>query len=111
MNSPRQAVRAIGVVLGAALGGAGASWSQPDPVLAEPLELYARGQWPAAFEQLAVLADARDPEAARISLMMVRHGAQLYKTRFEVAPDRLHRWKQAVRERGDAGPYRGADVP
>lgn len=110
MNRHRLAVRCTGMVLGAMLLGAGPAWSQPDPALAQALELYASGQWPAAFERLAALADASDPEAARISLMMVRHGADLYKTRFEVAPERLRQWKQAVRERGDAAPYAGGQA-
>lgn len=107
MNGHRLAARYGGVIVGAALLAAGPCWSQADPPLAQALELYESGIWPAAFERLAALADARDPEAARISLMMVRHGPQLYKTRFEVAPERLHQWKQAVRERADAAPYSG----
>lgn len=113
MNRQRLTVRGIGVVLGAALQvlAAGSAWSQPGPALEQALELYASGQWAAAFERLAALADARDPEAARISLMMVRHGADLYKSSFQVAPERLQHWKQAVRERGDAGAFAGGEAP
>lgn len=112
MNEHRIAARCLGAVLGAALQvlGASASWAQSDPALAQALELYATGRWSEAFDRLAALADARDPEAARISVMMVRNGPDLYKIRFEVAPERLQTWKQAVRERADAGPYAGGEA-
>jgi len=61
------------------------------------MEAYEAQQWPQAYAQLSAAADAGDPAAARVATMMARQGPLLFGQRFEVSPDRLQRWDEAMR--------------
>lgn len=63
---------------------------------------YERCHWREAFRTFAILADAGDPEAARMAAAMVRHGAQLYQQTFEVAAQRLDSWRRVSQVRASA---------
>jgi hypothetical protein len=60
------------------------------------MEAYEAQQWPQAYAQLSAAADAGDPSAARVASMMARQGPLLFGQRFDVTPDRLVRWEQAM---------------
>lgn len=91
--------RQLGLIGCVLLLAAAPVWAQqPAPFGADrdratALEAYADGHWTAAFEQLATLADRGDAESARIAVLMVRHGANLYRTSFTADPGRLAAWK------------------
>jgi len=61
------------------------------------MEAYEAQQWPQAYAQLSAAADAGDPAAARVATMMARQGPLLFGQRFDVSPERLRRWEQAMR--------------
>lgn len=67
------------------------------------MQAYADGHWSSAFEQLATLADRGDAESARIAVLMVRHGASLYRTSFSTDSGRLVAWKGLLRSPQMAG--------
>jgi len=66
------------------------------------MEAYEAQQWPQAYAQLSAAADAGDPAAARVATMMARQGPLLFGQRFDVSPERLRRWEQAMRGRSPA---------
>ena len=61
------------------------------------MEAYEAQQWPQAYAQLSAAADAGDPAAARVATMMARQGPLLFGQHFDVTPERLQRWEQAMR--------------
>jgi len=69
----------------------------PGARLRTAMQTYQARMWPQAFAQFAALADAGDPAAARVAAMMARQGPRLFGQRFEVEPQRLARWDQAMR--------------
>jgi len=81
----------------------------PGARLRAAMETYQARAWPEAYAQLAALADAGDPAAARVAAMMARQGPLLFGQRFDVSPERLARWERTMR--GDtvamAGPAAG----
>ena len=63
------------------------------------MQAYEAQQWPQAYAQLSAAADAGDPAAARVATMMARQGPLLFGQRFDVSPERLQRWDNAMRGR------------
>ena len=61
------------------------------------MEAYEAQKWPQAYAQLSTAADAGDPAAARVATMMARQGPLLFGQHFDVSPERLQRWDQAMR--------------
>jgi hypothetical protein len=53
---------------------------------------YQAGRWSAAYGTLAVLADAGNPDAARLAAMMVRQGPLLFGQRFTASTERQAAW-------------------
>ncbi|QJW83913.1 hypothetical protein HK414_07790 [Ramlibacter terrae] len=53
---------------------------------AEALRLYRGGRWAAAYDRFVALADAGDAPSSRIALQMLRHGPELYGSRWTAAP-------------------------
>ncbi len=81
----------------------------PGARLRAAMETYQSKMWPQAYSQLAALADAGDPSAARVAAMMARQGPLLFGQRFEVSRERLARWDLAMRgmkSADDAHPVR-----
>lgn len=82
------------------------------PTIDDARLLYERNQWRPAFEAYSRLADAGDPEAARVALMMSTHGPGLYGTVLPAGPQRIERWRrmtgvamvQRARLQADAAP-------
>lgn len=56
------------------------------------LERYQQSHWPAAYEGFVRLADQGHADAARISLLMLRHSQALYRTPFNASPTQVERW-------------------
>jgi len=61
------------------------------------MQSYDAQQWPQAYAQLSAAADAGDASAARVATMMARQGPLLFGQHFDVSPERLQRWDQAMR--------------
>lgn len=72
------------------------------PSMAEAWGDYERCHWREAFRAFAILADAGDPEAARMAVAMARHGSLLYQQDFEVAAQRLDSWRRVSQARAAA---------
>ena len=71
-------------------------------------EAYERSHWAAAYDGFAALADRGHAGAARIALLMVRHGPALYGQAFSAGAQRLQRWSAlaSCAEGGGAGACR-----
>ena len=65
------------------------------------MEMYETCHWSAAFGLLARLADQGDPRAARLALLMARHGAHLYGIEFPVSALQAAAW---IRHAGSTVP-------
>jgi hypothetical protein len=101
--------------LGAALAFAGgACVAQPvsgapaADALAAAHEAYERGHWPQAFAAFAQRADEGHAEAARIALLMHRHGSTLYGQHFEASPYQQLQWRWWLQCGADCAPSRVA---
>ncbi len=57
---------------------------------------FERCHWVQAFEELALLADAGHPDAARIALMMRTHGTRLFGHHFVAGAAQRDRWLDAA---------------
>jgi hypothetical protein len=60
------------------------------------VSLYREGHWVQAFERLAALADQDHAPAAKLALLMLRHGLSLYGVCFAAKPMQVARWAQRV---------------
>ena len=67
-----------------------------DIAFADALQLYRQGRWSAAYGRFVHLADAGHEESARIALVMVRHGADLYGTEWAASQPQVSAWEQMV---------------
>lgn len=77
---------------------------------AEAQAEYDVGHYAAAFDGFAALADAGHVDAARIALLMQRHGASLYGMRFAAGPKQLGRWAALAAPRPRAAASAAADL-
>lgn len=97
-----RAVAAVVAFFGAlGLGGAAPPTRAADGAMADrrfeqAMAVYERGVWPAAYAALGAVADDGHGEAARIVLLMQRHGERLYGQRFETPPKRLQHWRDVA---------------
>jgi hypothetical protein len=53
---------------------------------------YKLGQWPAAYGRFVALADQGHPEAARIALIMLRHGVTMYGSDWGASQPQIDQW-------------------
>ena len=60
------------------------------------VQLYEDGHWEIAFDALGTLADEGHARAAKLVLLMLRYGVNLYGTVFKVKPQRVASWAQRV---------------
>ena len=70
------------------------------------MEMYETCHWTAAFALLSRLADQGDPRAARLALLMARHGLQLYGTEFPVTALQAAGWIRHAASRFPVEPAR-----
>ena len=61
------------------------------------MQLYHDCHYSAAYGRLAQLADGGHPEAARIALLMVRLGPQLYRNEWSATQNQIHHWIETAR--------------
>lgn len=61
---------------------------------AEAVAQYKAGRYSDAFGRFVELANAGDPDAARIALFMNQYGPFLYGSHWDAAPDELGHWTQ-----------------
>ena len=101
MDTMAQGLVAATAAVAACIALTGTGFAQRDETpgarLRAAMETYQAQAWPQAFAQLAALADAGDPAAARVAAMMARQGPLLFGQRFDVSPERLARWDLAMR--------------
>jgi hypothetical protein len=60
----------------------------------EAMQAYERNQWPQAFAALLPLAEQGHPDAARMVVLMHRHGPRLWGQHFDLTPQQLARYAQ-----------------
>ena len=78
MDLLRKFVRTVCVAVLALAATTSAIAATDDEGFAAALQLYHDGHYSAAYGRLVALADRRHVDAARIALLMVRFGPQLY---------------------------------
>ena len=90
-------------VLALAVAGTAAAGNADEQYL-EATALYEDGHYAAAYVRLAELADDGHPDAARITLLMVRFGPELYGNEWKPSSRRIERWLDAaIATRGPRG--------
>jgi len=57
---------------------------------------FAHGHWSDAFDELVRLADAGDPEAARIAMLMAVRGPRLFGRTFPASSSQRKRWHEVA---------------
>lgn len=65
------------------------------PLFTEAMRLYRDGRFAAAYGRFIQLADAGDPDAARIALVMLRHGGQLHGTEWTATVSQVRAWERS----------------
>lgn len=70
--------------------------AERSPAASAAFATYERAQWASAFDQFAALADRGDEDAARIALLMARHGRQLYGVELAAPQSRREAWLLAA---------------
>ena len=73
--------------------------ARPDPQFNEAMDLYSVGKWAAAYARFAVLADQGHTEAARIALLMLRHGSRLYGQTWGASQPQINQWMTLALQR------------
>lgn len=67
-----------------------------DARFAEALRLYQGSRWSEAYMRFVALADGGHQEAARIAMVMLRHGREMHKARWTAAPSQVAQWERAA---------------
>jgi hypothetical protein len=63
---------------------------------AEALRLYQAQRWSAAYGRFVTLADRGHADSARIAMLMLLYGRELYQTEWSAAPSQIEQWERAV---------------
>ncbi len=69
--------------------------------------LYRERQWQRAYAHLALLADGGHSPAAKLALLMLRHGSALYGDGFHAGPAQVARWARHVIGRTSGSSHAG----
>lgn len=64
---------------------------------------YESNHWHESFLALAALADCGHPEAARMALLMWRHGPALFDTTFSARAEQVQQWIRVASSGGATG--------
>jgi hypothetical protein len=72
-----------------------------DAAFNDAMEQYREGRSSAAYGRFARLADQGHAEAARIALLMFRHGPKLYGHDWGASQPQLRQWMKLSRQRMD----------
>lgn len=92
---PRRALAAATLALAA--GATTAAAAQPGVPAADSdaaMRAYEVNHWPQAYAAFAALADQGHAEAARVALLMRRHGPALYGQRFAADDRQVELWSR-----------------
>lgn len=65
----------------------------------EALDLYSVGKWSGAYGRFAALADQGHAESARIALLMLRYGSQLYGHGWGASQPQINQWMKLAIQR------------
>jgi hypothetical protein len=71
--------------------------------LAQARQAFRDGRYPAAYGRFAALADAGHVPSAEISLVMWRHGRDLFGSEWSATPLQLRRWTAMTVDRARMG--------
>lgn len=71
--------------------------------LADARQAFRERRFPAAYGRFAALADAGHAPSAEISLLMWRHGPDLFGSEWSATPAQLRRWTALVVDRARSG--------
>jgi hypothetical protein len=66
--------------------------SKSETAFTAAMTKYKQGQWPNAYGRFVALADHGHPEAARIALIMLRHGVKMYGSDWGASPTQIEQW-------------------
>ncbi len=64
----------------------------------DAMDQYRQGRWSAAYGRFCVLADDGDAQAARIALVMLRHGETMHGTIWSASQPQIEHWAQLARQ-------------
>ena len=56
------------------------------------MDQHKQGHWSDTYRRFSELADEGDPEAARIALLMFRHGSKMYGGDCGASQAQIHQW-------------------
>jgi hypothetical protein len=71
--------------------------ARPQPVRIEQAHAdYEAGRYPKAFAAFTRLADEGDAEAARMAVLMAKHGPWLYGEHFALSASQVWRWTTLI---------------
>lgn len=73
-----------------------ASRATDPPDFTALVDLYESGCWTDLYAAASLMADEGDPVAAKLALLMLRHGAPLYGVQLKAEPRRIARWATSV---------------
>lgn len=73
------------------------------PTLAQARSAFREGRFPAAYGRFAALADTGHAPSAEISLVMWRHGRELFGSEWSATPVQVRRWTALVVDRARHG--------
>ena len=73
-----------------------ATASAPPSAFDRAIEHVAHARWLAAFTEMARLADAGHPAAARIALLMATRGPRLFGRAFPASSSQRRRWQDVA---------------
>lgn len=90
-------VATLAAALFGAIASAGAGGASPEQAFDDALALYRQGSWSGAYGRLCALADKGHAEAARMALLMLRHGSKMHGNDWGASQAQIRRWTALAR--------------
>jgi hypothetical protein len=84
-------ITAVGL-LSTAIAVSAANTKKTETAFEEAMTHYKQGKWSGAYGRFAALADHGHPEAARIALVMLRHGQEMYGSQWGASQPQINQW-------------------
>ena len=88
-------------VLSTATAATAADAAKSETVFTEAMAQYKQGKWSGAYGRFAALADKGHAEAARIALIMLRHGSTMYGSDWGASQPQVDRWTKLALQRAE----------
>lgn len=92
MTPLRQLTKVLCIAGFATLAATSATAAPDDDQFVVAMQIYNDCHYPIAYARLSGLADSGHAEAARIALLMVRYGPQLYGSEWSASPRQIDNW-------------------